>query len=370
MPEYLAPGVFVEEVSFRPQSIEGVSTSTTGFVGPTRFGPIYGEPPLLTNFRDFEAIYGGLDRLEFAGAEPSHNDLAHAVRAYFEEGGVRLYVARTYDLIAGFREPAFSGNGWSAAADGIARWPESGGSPSPAFGFRARYPGAAANVAVSLVFRLGENILDTFDGAPRLRGAAAFDTVLAAAPGATLQAYWLQRFFDETQQRDTFRLCRGTATPVSLRGVDDVRILTVSVLVAAMGRFGSETGWENLTFDPRHGRSLSAVFAPPPTRRSTELNVPLVFGAVGTDGAAIADALLQELSQSGGRIGDGLLPPGSPPVTPTAEDRTFRFQLAHGDDGTRPDADDYEGDERNDGQKSGLLAFEDLEDISIVAAPG
>ena len=36
MPEYLAPGVYVEETSYRAKSIEGVSTSTAGFVGPTR----------------------------------------------------------------------------------------------------------------------------------------------------------------------------------------------------------------------------------------------------------------------------------------------------------------------------------------------
>ena len=36
MPEYLAPGVYVEEVSFRSKSIEGVPTSTTGFAGMTR----------------------------------------------------------------------------------------------------------------------------------------------------------------------------------------------------------------------------------------------------------------------------------------------------------------------------------------------
>ena len=39
MPEYLAPGVYVEEVSFRSKSIEGVSTTTTGFVGLARYGP-------------------------------------------------------------------------------------------------------------------------------------------------------------------------------------------------------------------------------------------------------------------------------------------------------------------------------------------
>ena len=40
MPEYLAPGVYVEEVTFRSKSIEGVPTSTTGFAGLTRYGPV------------------------------------------------------------------------------------------------------------------------------------------------------------------------------------------------------------------------------------------------------------------------------------------------------------------------------------------
>ena len=39
MPEYLAPGVYVEETSFRARSIQGVGTSTTGFVGLARKGP-------------------------------------------------------------------------------------------------------------------------------------------------------------------------------------------------------------------------------------------------------------------------------------------------------------------------------------------
>ena len=46
MPEYLAPGVYVEEVSFRSKSIEGVPTSTTGFAGMTalRPGPVRRRP--------------------------------------------------------------------------------------------------------------------------------------------------------------------------------------------------------------------------------------------------------------------------------------------------------------------------------------
>ncbi len=38
MPEYLAPGVYVEEVNTGPRPIEGVSTSTAGFVGETERG--------------------------------------------------------------------------------------------------------------------------------------------------------------------------------------------------------------------------------------------------------------------------------------------------------------------------------------------
>src|SRR5687768_4413352 len=100
MPEYLAPGVFVEETSFRHKPIEGVSTSTTAFVGPTRDGPIFGEPPLVTSFQEFQEIYGGMDPLQFDGSSSGilmTNFVAQAVRAYFEEGGRRLYVARTFE---------------------------------------------------------------------------------------------------------------------------------------------------------------------------------------------------------------------------------------------------------------------------------
>ena len=66
MPEYLAPGVFVEEVSFRAKSIEGVSTTTTGFIGPTRYGPLSVEPELITGMADYERVYGDGAQLVFA----------------------------------------------------------------------------------------------------------------------------------------------------------------------------------------------------------------------------------------------------------------------------------------------------------------
>ena len=103
MPEYLAPGVYVEETSFRAKSIEGVSTTTTGFIGPARYGPTDLEPDLITSLPEFERVYGDGRQLQFTIAgqpAPMDNYLWHAVRAFFEEGGKRLYVARTFRPVA------------------------------------------------------------------------------------------------------------------------------------------------------------------------------------------------------------------------------------------------------------------------------
>lgn len=94
MPEHLAPGVYVEETSFRPRSIEGVSTSTTALVGLTHSGPLAADqlPELLTSWSEFERAFGR--PAETAGGVSGANCLAHAARAFFDEGGRRLYVAR------------------------------------------------------------------------------------------------------------------------------------------------------------------------------------------------------------------------------------------------------------------------------------
>jgi phage tail sheath protein FI len=81
MPEYLSPGVYVEEVSFRSKSIEGVSTTTTGFIGPARYGPIDLDPDIVTSLGEYERVYGGRQQLNFEG-DKLHNYLWHAVRAF------------------------------------------------------------------------------------------------------------------------------------------------------------------------------------------------------------------------------------------------------------------------------------------------
>jgi phage tail sheath protein FI len=52
MPEYLSPGVYVEEYESGAVPMEGVGTSTAGFVGLAEKGDVIGKPQLVTSFRD------------------------------------------------------------------------------------------------------------------------------------------------------------------------------------------------------------------------------------------------------------------------------------------------------------------------------
>ncbi len=84
MPEYLAPGVYVEEIERGPKPIEGVATSTAAFLGETERGPV--QPRLVTSFNDYLRIFGSV----FA----DDKFMPHAVSTFFENGGRRVYVCR------------------------------------------------------------------------------------------------------------------------------------------------------------------------------------------------------------------------------------------------------------------------------------
>ena len=146
MPEYLAPGVYIEETSFRSKSIEGVSTTTTGFIGPTRYGPLDLEPDIITSLGEFERIYGDRQQLVYSDAGTQHNFMWHAVRAFFEEGGKRLYIARVF-------KPAQNGDGRASAKTPAAAL------DADAVQIRARFPGSAGNMRVRFALRIGQNVL-------------------------------------------------------------------------------------------------------------------------------------------------------------------------------------------------------------------
>jgi phage tail sheath protein FI len=107
MPEYLAPGVYVEEIDSGPPPIQGVGTSTTAFVGMTRRGPIEGRPVLVTNYGEFVRTFGG--GFDFGPTFAQFTDLPHAARGFFTNGGRRLYVMRVAPATATAGTHTFAG---------------------------------------------------------------------------------------------------------------------------------------------------------------------------------------------------------------------------------------------------------------------
>jgi phage tail sheath protein FI len=372
MPEYLAPGVYVEEVSFRSKSIEGVSTTTTGFVGPARYGPLDLEPDIITSLGEFKRVYGDGQQLRFGAAgSPMHNFLWHAVRAFFEEGGKRLYIVRVFRPRAG--------------SDGIGR--SSIGAGPNGIQVRARFPGEAGNMRVRLTLRMGQSILGGDPANPSV-GALRDDDVVhitdvtspitIGSPPGSGSFYRAQSVFDAATQTQTWRFVSPTAGTLNLNQLtpnldptlgDQVRVVTATVAV-----FPTEPGelpavWEGLALDPRHERdsapdSLSAKFAAEPANLAQARTLPIVIELGNGLGTGLQ--LLTALLGGNASLASALNDPQS-----SEESRSIDLQLTGGNDGERPRAAEYEGEaEENSTLKTGLKAFEDIEDVSIIAAPG
>jgi len=232
MPEYLAPGVYVEETSFRAKSIEGVSTSTTAFVGPTRKGPTSGAAVLITSFGDFERIYGGFGNLQFAAEVPNY--IAHAVRNYFDNGGARLFMSRV-----------FNGSG------GIARTAFIGGDASDTNNLRfiSRSPGLVGNGTVTVT--LVQTPVTTLALARAPLGSLMLDGTAVYVRGA---GGWL----------DSSDTAFG-----SLSG--DENFITANVLIRDGD--GNEMFYENLGLAGGHPRYIADILDPTPDRLVDQLEL-------------------------------------------------------------------------------------------------
>jgi uncharacterized protein len=364
MPEYLAPGVYVEETSFRSKSIEGVSTTTTGFIGPTRYGPVRQEPDIITSLGEFERAYGGGAQLTF-GEVVMDNFTWHAARAFFTEGGKRLYVSRVFRR----NGPDDDGHG-TATAGGVT--------------FRARYPGAFGDFVLRLTLKAGTNILGQVidPGDPQRRprttlGALADRDVVwisdTGSPLAGEHIYLAEH--DTTRQPLPWKFTGMINSPPDERSPADlvpdprpgagdaVRVLTATLEV--LDADGVSLGiWPDLPLDPNHRTggfpdSLFARFG----EREEARGLPITITAGGLGGGTdVVLALFASIDgedtdfSDGDRLSAGI---------------TREIRLRNGNDGGRPGAGEYEGTAREDESfTTGLKQFEGLEDISIVAAPG
>ena len=109
MPEYLAPGVYIEEIERGPKPIEGVATSTAALLGETERGPT--DPRLVTNYNDYVRLFGEV-------VAPG-KFLPYAVRGFFDNGGRRMFVARIVGANAVAAQAQLSGLVIKAVGGGL-----------------------------------------------------------------------------------------------------------------------------------------------------------------------------------------------------------------------------------------------------------
>lgn len=322
MPEYLAPGVYVEETSFRAKSIEGVGTSTTAFVGPTRKGPFRATadaqevPELLTSFGDFERIYGGIADLALTTAGVARtNYLAHAVQAFFNEGGSRLYVSRVV------------GAGAATASGDVT---PAGTAADEAVQFVSRFPGTAGNGRIVVRETLAPVAATGMTNAPA--------GTLLVTGGAGAEVYHLKVGDTWHPAVDPTAAAEDAAT---LAG-DTPRIVTA--LVVAIDADGDDLSFEGLGFDRTHPAWIGHVMAAAPGRRADHLQ-NLFAVSIGGNVSALE---LRNAMFAGATAN-------------AAGDLERTITLAGGLDGAAPAQASY---------PLALGELSGLEDVSIVAAPG
>jgi hypothetical protein len=335
-------------------------------------------------------VYGDRQQLLFDQSSPSHNYLWHAARAFFEEGGARLYISRVF-------APLKSASG-ATQLDGRARKTISGGGTSVLVA--ARFPGAAGNMRVRLTLQMSENILGqdvnvaTGQTVPRARGLLQDDVVVLRSLSSPLsspatavfaKAY---SYFDTTSNQQTWRFHPTSGSDFQLLNMhpnpnpllsDRIQVVTANVTVYPTDPNLPTLVYSNLALDATHqlsgaSDSIEARFSPSPDSLDQARAVPIVITLTGGDGLTLLHTLFQAQLGQPGQPGlrDALLTDGSTDVQ-----RSIDVVLEGGNDGIRPAADAYEGASEIQSTadtkitaKTGIAAFEDIDEISIVAAPG
>ena len=349
MPEYLSPGVYVEEVSFRSKSIEGVPTSTTGFAGMTRYGPVFYpngpstcEPRLIGSFTEFESVFGGLGVLNApTNADERLSYTAHAARVFFMNGGVRLYISRV-----------FKPKGNAAPFDwGIATGPIAVGAATATW--RARWPGKYGNVWVETQVVRSKNSAYLVGGVAQVNGAkqgSVVEIIPAGTPPPSgndplTLATLAEIGIDPNNGQQIFNQGGAPITPPPNAVIQNV-LLRVKVTTDE----GGTHVYDQLGADPAHKRYIGKIL---------QLDNPEDENAIawfdwtppsgGTDSAAKLMAALQSTSTN-------------PPI-----------RLSGGHDGDVATPDDLAGADANPDdatvKATGLAALGEIDDIAIVALP-
>lgn len=124
MPEYLSPGVYIQEKAEGLRPMAGVSTANLGIIGWFEKGPV-GQPVFISSSEELARIFGGVKRYKINNTLHEYFYSPLSVLGFFQNGGRRVYVVR----IAGSGAAAATGSIesgadilWTFKANSVGVW--------------------------------------------------------------------------------------------------------------------------------------------------------------------------------------------------------------------------------------------------------
>lgn len=338
MPEYLSPGVYVEEYESGAVPMEGVGTSTAGFIGLAEKGDVVGKPQLVTSFSDYLRIFGGYL------SETKYGDkryLPYAVEHFFINGGSRAFVMRVCPADA---------KAATTKSDSI-------------LSFTAKNPGEWGNrikVTVSPVSRVKTQVYEAEGNSATVRSVDGFNIgdVVEFADGKTSVYNKITAIEEKTITFENpvnpaivdkslvpTKFIKSCEIDVSVKYGDAKEdYLFVSLNTESADYIESRMAKSELV-TVEVGAAKPAASAPKPADGKDKKDAPAAPAATGI--AAPFEAV-------GGK-GDAMI-----------------MQLSGGTDGSVAGitAADYIGKDEGPGKRTGIQAFIENSDVSLMAVPG
>lgn len=337
MAEYLSPGVYMEEFDSGVKAMEGVGTSTAGFVGMAQKGPIKGLPVLITSMADYQRRFGGYL------SERAYGDqrfLPYAVEQFFNNGGSTCYVMR----VCKEKDDTDAGKDGAATAQGILK-----AGDTALLTLTAANPGAwGNNIRARLTPVLKNRVkIDSWPaGEEKTCGVSSSDGYEA---GDLVCIQYMEKdgrkvFYSVAEKAEGSGITlKWTGTPPA--EADTEAFLYLLEWGMMLQDDTSAEQYESVSFNPERNSYVEQAL-----KKSQ-----LVTAAADMEN--LTEDMLKSLLE-----GDG------------GEEITLEIAFEGGSDGViKADAFDpslYIGRDGSPDQRTGLTAFKTLSDVSIMAIPG
>lgn len=341
MAEYLHPGVYVEEYESGAVPMQGVSTSTAGFIGLAERGPVEGQPQLVTSFADYKRMYGGyLSQSGYGGGRY----LPYAVEQFFMNGGSRAYIMR---VSAEGSKCAEASSGWlKIKAANPGQW------------------GDRVRVTVSPASKAKTQVLSSKGAELTLKNGEGFNAgdVVELYDGRNKGYATIKSTLDNVVTLDSVPTVDAVDGKVGTAKYIRTCELTVTVKLDDFAETFSEVSLNALTPNYIGVRASKSE---------------LVRFTVEAPAAAAAAPVKEEKESKDGKE------PKAAPAAPAAKSVTpfeqagggaeaFVVALSGGSDGNvgNVSASVYVGTDNGPGKRTGLQAYIENDNVSILAIPG